>query len=64
MISPFFSTTTVSPTRTSFSATHEALCMLARVTVVPASCTGGSNVRHRRQFAELADRELDAAELA
>ena len=42
MISPAFSTTTMSPTRTSFRAISSALCRLAWLTVVPASRTGGS----------------------
>ncbi len=40
MILPAFSTTTVSPTRTSLRSISSALCRLARLTVVPASSTG------------------------
>ena len=40
MISPAFSTTTMSPTRMSLVAMKSALCRLARLTVVPARCTG------------------------
>ena len=42
MISPAFSTTTVSPRRMSFRSISSALCKLALLTVVPASRTGGS----------------------
>ena len=41
MISPAFSTTTVSPMRTSFRSISSALCRVARLTVVPASLTPG-----------------------
>ena len=40
MILPAFSTTTMSPTRTSLRSISSALCRLARLTVVPASSTG------------------------
>src|SRR6516164_2294421 len=61
MISPAFSTTTMSPTRISFVSMKSALCKLARLTVVPANFTGSRF--DRRQRAELADLYIDADEL-
>jgi hypothetical protein len=43
MILPAFSTTTTSPMRTSLRSISSALCRLARLTTVPASCTGSSS---------------------
>ena len=40
MILPAFSTTIVSPMRTSLRAISSTLCRLTRLTVVPAICTG------------------------
>ena len=43
MISPAFSTKTVSPTRTSARASASRLCSEARATVLPASATGSNS---------------------
>ena len=45
MISPAFSTITVSPMRMSFSASSPKLCSVAWLTIVPASRTGSMTAR-------------------
>ena len=58
MISPAFSTVTMSPTCRPRRLTWSKLCSVARLTVVPASWTG-STLSDRRDRAELADLKID-----
>ena len=58
MILPAFSTTTTSPTRMSLRSISSALCRLARLTVVPASCDR-LQFGHRRDRSGLADLDVD-----
>src|SRR5262249_57834623 len=50
MISPAFSTTTMSPTRMPLRSISSALCRLALLTVVPARRTGGAKWPTRGNF--------------